>query len=61
MRILLGDGKGNFEDYVISTGFDNHESRIADLNGDGSFDVVGKPYNWETPRLDIWINTRKKN
>ena len=60
MRILLGDGKGNFEDYIISTGFDNHESRIADLNGDGSFDIVGKPYNWETPRLDIWINTRKK-
>jgi hypothetical protein len=58
MRILLGDGQGNFEDYVINTGFGNHESRIIDLNGDGFYDIVGKPYNWEVPRLDIWINNR---
>ncbi len=60
MRVLLGDGKGNFEDYVINTGFGNHESKIIDLNGDGVYDIVGKPYNWETPRLDIWMNKGKK-
>ncbi len=56
MRVLLGDGKGNFEDIIISTGFGNHESKITDLDGDGDFDIVGKPYNWDTPRLDILIN-----
>lgn len=61
MRVMLGDGKGNFEDQVISTGFGNHESRIVDLNGDGLYDIVGKPYNWEVPRLDIWINLGTRN
>jgi len=56
MRVLLGDGKGNFTDSVIATGFGNHESRITDLDGDGDYDIVGKPYNWDTPRVDIWIN-----
>jgi hypothetical protein len=55
MRILLGDGKGNFTDYIITTGFGNHESRIADLDGDGDYDILGKPYSWEAPRIDIWI------
>jgi hypothetical protein len=53
---LLGDGQGSFETTAISTGFGNHESRVADLDGDGDLDILGKPYNWETPRLDIWIN-----
>lgn len=54
-RILLGDGKGNFEDYIVHTGFGMHESRIADLDGDGDYDILGKPYTWEAPRLDIWL------
>ncbi len=54
--ILLGDGKGNFETVEISSGIANHESKIADLDGDGDYDILGKPYGWETPRLDIWIN-----
>lgn len=58
MRILLGDGTGNFRDSVIATGFGNHESRITDLDGDGDFDILGKPYNWNTPRIDIWINQK---
>jgi hypothetical protein len=59
MRILLGDGKGSFTDSVIATGFGNHESRITDLDGDGDFDILGKPYNWKTPRIDIWINQKR--
>jgi hypothetical protein len=56
-RILLGDGKGNFQTYVIHEGFGLHESRIADLDGDTDYDILGKPYTWEAPRLDIWLNT----
>ncbi len=57
--ILLGDGKGNFQTVVISQGIGLHESRIADLDGDGDLDVLGKPYNWSAPRLDIWLNQGK--
>ncbi len=55
--ILLGDGKGSFKTTVVARGFDNHESKIADLDGDGDLDILGKPYNYETPNLNIWINT----
>jgi len=54
-RILLGDGMGNFKDTIVHTGFGLHESRIADLDGDGDYDILGKPYTWEAPRLDIWL------
>jgi hypothetical protein len=53
--ILFGDGNGNFRKTVFSTGIDFHEARVADLNGDGRMDVLDKPYNWETPRVDVWL------
>ncbi|HUV13976.1 MAG TPA: VCBS repeat-containing protein [Acidobacteriota bacterium] len=55
-RILLGDGKGGFEEHIVSSGYGLHESRVADLDGDGDIDILGKPYTWEAPRLDIWLN-----
>ena len=57
--VLLGDGKGNFHTTDVSSGIALHESRIADLDGDGDYDILGKPYGWETPRLDIWLNQSK--
>jgi len=54
--IFYGDGKGHFTANVVSTGIGTHEDRVADLNGDGRPDIVGKPYNQDTPRLDLWIN-----
>jgi len=56
--ILLGDGAGGFSVQEVATGFGNHESRLGDLDGDGDLDILGKPFLWETPRLDIWLNTR---
>ena len=58
-RILLGDGEGNFETLELFEGFGQHESRIADLDGDGEFDILGKPYTWMAPRIDIWLNEGK--
>lgn len=55
-QILLGDGKGNFRKRIIVEGYGLHESWLTDLDGDGDYDVLGKPYSWKTPRLDIWIN-----
>ncbi len=56
MWLLLGDGQGHFRKTTIAVGYGNHESKLADLDGDGDLDVLGKPYNWDTPRLDIWLN-----
>ena len=58
--LLLGDGNGNFRTTVVATGFDLHESKVADLDGNGTLDILGKPYNWETPRLYIWLNVESK-
>ena len=60
IRILLGDGKGNFSKHVVARGYGVHEGRLIDLDGDGDYDVLGKPYTWEAPRLDIWVNETKK-
>lgn len=56
MRLFLGDSTGSFTETEISSGYGNHESRLADLDGDGYLDILGKPYNWDTPRVDIWLN-----
>jgi len=60
LRIFLGDGKGGFRDYFIATGYGVHEGRITDLDGDGDYDILAKPYTWEAPRIDVWINEGKK-
>ena len=53
--IFYGDGHGNFRRTVFARGIDFHEARIGDLNGDGKQDVLDKPYTWETPRIDVWL------
>jgi hypothetical protein len=54
--ILFGDGQGHFRTSVLSKGIDFHEARVADLDGDGDLDILDKPYNWEAPRVDVWLN-----
>ncbi|XOV92408.1 MAG: FG-GAP repeat domain-containing protein [Bacteroidota bacterium] len=59
-RILLGNGEGQFQEMIISTGFGVHEGKIADLDGDGDLDILGKPYTWKAPLLNIWLNESTK-
>jgi hypothetical protein len=59
-RILFGDGAGDFKEMIVHSGFGLHESVLVDLDGDGLLDILGKPYTWQAPRLDIWINKGKK-
>ena len=58
MWIFLGDGRGSFRKIEYS-GVGNHESKIADFDGNGSPDILIKPYNWDAPRVDVWLNERK--
>lgn len=56
--IFLGDGRGGFEKTELVRGHGWHEARLADLDGDGDLDILNKPYTWETPRVDVWLNPR---
>ncbi len=55
IRILFGDGTGNFLPETVATGFGTHESRVADLDGDGDLDILGKPFSEGTPVVNIWL------
>ena len=57
--IFYGDGAGHFRLTEFATGIGFHEARVADLNGDGRMDILDKPYNWEAPRIDVWLQISK--
>jgi len=54
--IWYGDGKGNFKETIASHGQGIHEGKLGDLDGDGDLDILLKPYNHKTPRMDILLN-----
>ncbi len=58
--IFYGDGQGHFTPSIVDRGYDLHEAKIADLNGDGLPDILGKPYNFQAPRLDVWLNLGRR-
>lgn len=55
VRILYGDGNGNMTTTVVKSGLDVHEGKMADLDGDGDFDILAKPYNFETPNIAVLL------
>jgi len=54
--ILYGDGHGNFRTTILDHGEGWHDGRIADFDGDGDLDILQKPYAWDAPRIDLWLN-----
>jgi sugar phosphate isomerase/epimerase len=54
--VFYGDGQGNFQRAEVIIGHGWHEARLADLDGDGDLDLLNKPYTWDTPRVDVWLN-----
>jgi hypothetical protein len=56
--IFFGDGRGHFRQTLFVRGMGFHEARVADLDGDGRMDILSKPYNWDTPRVDVWLQRR---
>jgi hypothetical protein len=53
--IYWGDGQGRFQEDIIAVGKANHESRLGDFDGDGDLDILGKPYNYGSPGLHVWL------
>jgi sugar phosphate isomerase/epimerase len=54
--IFYGNGQGNFRRTELVKGHGFHEARLGDLDGDGDWDILNKPYTWEAPRVDVWLN-----
>lgn len=54
--VFYGDGQGHFRRTELAKGQGWHEARLCDLDGDGDLDLLNKPYTWEAPRVDVWLN-----
>jgi hypothetical protein len=54
--VFYGDGQGHFRKTVLAVGRGFHEGKLDDLDGDGDLDILNKPYTWEAPRVDVWLN-----
>ncbi|MDA3928575.1 MAG: VCBS repeat-containing protein [Prolixibacteraceae bacterium] len=57
--LLLNNGNGEFDKIVIANNFGSHNSGIGDVDGDNDLDIIGKPFAWGTPRIDVWLNNGK--
>ena len=59
--VFYGDGKGNFSKTTLAMGgHGTHEAQLADFNGDGKLDVLGKPYMAGAPGIDIYMNPGRR-
>ncbi|MDX2473516.1 MAG: FG-GAP-like repeat-containing protein [Candidatus Krumholzibacteria bacterium] len=54
-RFFYNQGGGAFTSTTISVGVGNHESCLADVDGDGRLDLAGKPYSVGAPGLNVWL------
>ena len=59
--VLYGDGQGNFQVQQLSVGIGNHDSRVADVNGDGRLDIVTKPYTGHASRGCVAESRQRRN
>lgn len=58
MWILKGDGKGGFTPIVVARGVGVHEAKVGDIDRHSRPSIIAKPYCWDAPRIDLWINGR---
>jgi len=56
LRILYGNGAGSFTLSELDVGFEDHETKLGDLDGDGDLDILRKPFIDGAPGIEIWIN-----
>jgi sugar phosphate isomerase/epimerase len=57
--IYYGDGNGNFRKTVFASGIGFHDAKVLDLTGNGRMDILDKPYNWNAPDIEVWLQQPK--
>jgi hypothetical protein len=55
MWLFMGDGTGGFARRELDTGVGHHQAQLGDLDNDGDLDILTKPWDWDLPRLDVWL------
>jgi hypothetical protein len=58
--ILRNNGDGTFERVDLPNPIESHQTCVGDFDGDGDYDILGKPYTFDTPRIELWLNDVKK-
>ena len=53
--VFYGNGRGGFRRTTLVKGHGWHEPGVGDFDGDGDLDILNKPYTWEAPRVDLWL------
>lgn len=53
---FYGNSQGDFEQRTLNVTQDNHESKIGDLDGDGDNDFFAKPYQYQAPGINVYLN-----
>ena len=41
---------------LLANGEGWHDTKLADLDGDGDLDALQHPSAWDAPRIDVWLN-----
>lgn len=54
--ILFNNGSAVFERVDLPNPFGTHNTGVGDIDGDGDYDIIGKPFIWDSPRINIWLN-----
>jgi hypothetical protein len=54
--ILFNNGSAVFERVDLPNPFGTHNTGVGDIDGDGDYDIIGKPFIWDSPRINIWMN-----
>lgn len=58
--ILRNNGDGNFERIDLPNSIESHQTCVGDFDGDGDYDILGKPFTFDTPRIELWLNDVRK-
>lgn len=53
---FYNQGNGQFIERTLPLVQANHESKLGDLDGDGDTDLLAKPYEFQAPGVDIYLN-----
>jgi len=57
--IQLDDQKAKWGDWDAPDWLRYFGLDMGDVDGDGDLDVLGKPYSWNAPLLNVWLREKR--